>query len=385
MNKLLVLILLLAVCTAAFATEGRVRGMGVNPIFYEDDCLFILFPQYITHYMNNAYIDAYYSSYYDKTSEYQYSGGLNFKLLGNDVGIYINRDFPIKFDYNYARLDKAMNLYLALGGLGVGFDIAMDNYHNDNYYMKSTLKENTLGLGGKIGLEVSGFDLAGQVYFATGKSEVEDAGECTDNAMFIYGAARMKMFETEKSCVYPKAELEIGTAKEVEKDLTKDDNEDEYKFNYMTIDPGIGLNHWLTDEVLVIAAASCGYYTGKYTYSYGYSDTTYSYDTNYSVITLPFLELGLEAHLSKCLTLRAGVSKEYYYFSSKGDECCKEDNKVSYYDSDFNYAFGVGLNFGRWTVDWEICDDLYWEGPFIVTGNESDFAGSFTVKYNFGK
>jgi len=56
-----------------------------------------------------------------------------------------------------------------MGGLGLGFDIAMDNYTNDNYSPSGSLKENTLGVGGKIGLEVSGFDVGGQVHFATGK------------------------------------------------------------------------------------------------------------------------------------------------------------------------------------------------------------------------
>ena len=383
MKKLIILVILLSVCTFAFATEGRVNGMGVNPIFYDDDYLFTTFPQYISHYMNNAYIDAYYYSYYDKTDMSQYSGGLNFKLLGNDFGIYINKDFPIQFGYEYAKLEKAMNLYLALGGLGLGFDIAMDNYTNEDYTPSSSLKENTLGLGGKVGLEVGGFDIAGQIYFATGKSELEDVQEFTDNAMFLYGATRMKMFETDKSVVYPKAELEIGTAKETDKDLTKKDDEDEYTFNYMIIEPGLGLNHWLTDEVLVIAAASCGFYTGKYKSTYTYTDTTYEYDSNYTRITLPKLELGLEAYLAKWLTVRAGINKSYYYFSYKGDECCKDEYKESFYDSYFSYSFGVGLKFGRFTIDWEICDDLLWNAPYIITGNESEFAGSLSLKYCF--
>ena len=96
-------------------------------IFYNDDYLFRIFPQYLSHYMNNAYIDGYYDSYYDKA---EYSGGLNFKLFGNDFGIYINKNFPIRFDYEHAKLEKAMNLYLAFWGLGLGFDVAMDNYNN---------------------------------------------------------------------------------------------------------------------------------------------------------------------------------------------------------------------------------------------------------------
>ncbi|TSA28372.1 hypothetical protein D4R71_00920 [bacterium] len=380
MKRIVTLLVLLSVCSFAFATEGRVNGMGVNPIFYNDDYLINIFPQYLTQYMNNAYIDAYYNSYCGN----QYSGGLNFKLFGNDFGIYINRNFPVQFDYTYAKLEKAINMYLAMGGLGLGFDIAMDNYTNDNYSSGNSLKESTLGVGGKIGLEVSGFDIGGQVHYATGNSTEEHVEEYKDNVFLVEGAARMKMFETDKSVVYPAVTLEMASAKETCTYLTKTDEKDEETFSYFCVDPGIGLNHWLTKEVLVIAAASCGFYTGKYKSSYTYSDTTYSYESDYTKITLPKLELGLEAYLAKWLTVRAGINKSYYYYSSDCDDMCKNgDSKVSYYDSYFNYTFGVGLEFGKFVIDWEICDDLLWNAPYIVTGNESDFASSLSLKYCF--
>jgi len=330
--------------------------------------------------MNNAYIDGYYDSYNDKT---EYSGGLNLKLLGNDFGIYINKNFPIMFDYKHAKLEKAMNLYLAYGGLGLGFDVAMDNYNNEEYYTDQYLKENVIGLGGKVGLNVGSFDVAGRICFATGKSEMEDVHEFTDNTMLFYGAARMKLFESDKSIVYPKVELEMGTSKGVEKLFSKTDGEDEITINYMAFEPGIGLNYQLADEVLVIAAASCGFFNGKIKYSSSYPDSTVCYEYTYTWITLPKVELGLEAYLTKWLTVRAGINKSYFYNLNKGDYCSKADYEESYLDSDFYYSFGIGLEFGKFTMDWKICDDLLWKAPFIVSGNKSDFASSFTVKYSF--
>ena len=380
MKKLIILVILLSVCSFAFATEGRVNGMGVNPIFYNDDYLINIFPQYLTQYMNNAYIDAYYYSYYDKTDMSQYSGGLNFKLAGNNVGIYMNKDFPIQFYYDHAKLEKALNLYYAIDDIGIGFDLAMDKYKHD----ADSLEENTLGIGCKVGMQMAGIDIGGQVHYATGKSTEEHVEEYKDNALLVRGAARMKMFETDKSVVYPAVELEMGSAKETCTYLTKTDEKFEETFNYLCIHPGIGLNHWLTKEVLVIAAASCGFYTGKYKDSYTYSDTTYSYESDYTKITLPKLELGLEAYLAKWLTVRAGINKSYYYYSSNCDDMCKNgDNKVSYYDSYFEYNFGVGLEFGKFIIDWEISDDLLWNAPYIVSGNDSDFASSLSLKYCF--
>jgi len=60
-----------------------------------------------------------------------------------------------------------------------------------------------------------------------------------------------------------------------------------------------------------------------------------------------------------------------------------DDLKLSYCDSYFAYNFGVGLEFGKFVIDWEICDDLLWNAPYIVSGNEGDFASSLSLKYCF--
>ena len=152
----------------------------------------------------------------------------------------------------------------------------------------------------------------------------------------------------------------------------------------LSIDPGIGLNYWLSHEVLVIAAASCGIFVGKYTSSDTFADKTDTSNGRSIRITLPKLELGLEAYMAKWLTIRAGINKSYYYDSVKYEGFNKEDElKMSYFDSYFAYNFGIGLEFGKFVIDCEICDNLLWNAPYIVTGNDSDFASSLSLKYSF--
>ncbi len=380
MKKLIIFIILLSVCSFAFATEGRVKGMGVNPIFYNDDFLITIFPQYLTQYMNNAYIDASHDVCYGN----QYSGGLNFRLLGSNFGIYINKDFPFQFEYNYAKLEKAINIYVAKEGFGLGFDFAMDHYNSNCEPPGESLVETTFGVGGKMGYEISGFDVSVQMHFATGISTHENIEEMKDNALIIRGAVRKKVLETEKSVLYPAVTLKMTTFDKTISYPVKTSDEEKIILNAISIDPGIGLNHWLSKEVIIIAAASCGIFTVKYTGSDTYTDTTYSSDSNGTRITLPKLELGLEAYLAKWLTVRAGIRKSYYYYSIKNDGMNKDDDlKLSYCDSYFAYNFGVGLEFGKFVIDWEICDDLLWNAPYIVSGNESDFASSLSLKYSF--
>ena len=380
MKRIVTLLVLLSVCSFAFATEGRVNGMGVNPIFYNDDYLITIFPQYLTQYMNNAYIDASHDVCYGT----QYSGGLNFRLLGSNFGIYINKDFPFQFEYQYAKLEKAINIYIAKEGFGLGFDIAMDHYNSNFESPGESLVETTFGVGGKMGYEMSGFDVSVQMHFATGISTHENIVEMKDNVLIIRGAVRKKVLETEKSVLYPAVTLEIETMDETISYPVKTLEDEKIILKALSVDPGIGLNHWLSKEVLIIAAASCGIYTGKYTISDTYNDPTYSSDSDCTRITLPKLELGLEAYLAKWLTVRAGIRKSYYYYSAKSEDMSKDEGlKLSYLDSYFAYNFGVGLEFGKFVIDWEICDDLIWNAPYIATGNESDFASSLSLKYCF--
>ena len=380
MKKIVVLLVLFSVCTFAFATEGRVNGMGVNPIFYNDDYLIKIFPQYLTQYMNYAYIDASHDVCYGT----QYSGGLNFRLLGSNFGIYINKDFPVQFEYQYAKLEKAINIYIAKESFGLGLDIAMDHYNSNFEPPGESLVETTFGVGGKMGYEISGFDVSVQMHFATGISTHENIVEVKDNALIVRGAVRKKVLETDESVLYPAVTLEMKTMDETISYPVKALEEETTTLNALSIDPGIGLNHWLSKEVLIIAAASCGIFTVKYTDSETFTDKIHSSDGNCTRITLPKLELGLEAHLAKWLTVRAGIRKSYYYYSAKDDGMSKDDDlKLSYCDSYFAYNFGVGLEFGKFVIDWEICDDLLWNAPYIVTGNESDFASSLSLKYSF--
>jgi len=193
-------LIVLSICSIAHATLGRIKGLGVNQYFFITTINSqIFFPHYLSQYMNNAYIDGYYSSY----NGYQYSGSLNFRLLGSNFGIYINKDFPVQFEYQYAKLEKAINIYIAKESFGLGLDIAMDHYNSNFEPPGESLVETTFGVGGKMGYEISGFDVSVQMHFATGISTHENIVEVKDNALIVRGAVRKKVLETDESVLYP--------------------------------------------------------------------------------------------------------------------------------------------------------------------------------------
>lgn len=220
------------------------------------------------------------------------------------------------------------------------------------------------------------------MHFATGISTHENINEKKNSALILRCAARKKMFETLKSVLYPAITLKMTIYEEDLSYPVQPSEEETITSSGLSIDPGIGLNHWLTKDVLVIVAASCGILTGKHTSSETVKDKTDTSEGSYTRITLPKLELGLEAYLAKWFTIRAGINKSYYYDSVKQEDFSKDDElKRSHLDSYFAYHFGVGLQFSKFTIDWEIRDDLLWNAPYIVTGKESNFASSLSLKF----
>jgi len=47
-------LIVLSICSIAHATLGRIKGLGVNQIFYNDDQLTDIFPHYLSQYMEQC-------------------------------------------------------------------------------------------------------------------------------------------------------------------------------------------------------------------------------------------------------------------------------------------------------------------------------------------
>ena len=369
-------LIVLSICSIAHATKGRVKGLWVNPIFYNDDYLITIFPHYLSQNMNNAYIDA-------SGSRHTYSGGLNFKLFGNDVGLYINKDFPIVFEYHNVQLDKAINFYCVKGGFGLGFDIAMNYYHTNDQPPGKSLNETAFGVGGKIGYKVSEIDLGLKMFYAYGVSTHENVDEEKNKAFILKVAARREMFKTTKSVIYPAIQVEMRTYEGSISYPTQPVHENKMTSSSLSANPGIGLNYHISDYILVIAAASWGINLIKVTESSSNNIYKESETGNVLRITFPKLELGIETYLAKWLVARAGINKIFYYDSIKYERSNGMESELSYLDSDFSYSFGVGLQFGKYCIDWQICEDLLWNAPYIISGEDSNFASSLSMKFCF--
>ena len=121
--------------------------------------------------------------------------------------------------------------------------------------------------------------------------------------------------------------------------------------------------------------------------SFGYRSYEVATVFEYSSMSLPKFNLGLEWGFTDWLTGRLGYSRAV--FSDKATILTASPNEVinMQYASDpqQTITMGLGLHFGRFSIDGTIGERLLKQGPYVVTGNSNDLFGMISASYNFKK
>ena len=90
-----------------------------------------------------------------------------------------------------------------------------------------------------------------------------------------------------------------------------------------------------------------------------------------STFTLPNATLGVEADVTDWATVRFGMNHSYVLAGSNGDASWTGTTDVMG-DSNFSWNFGLGFDYGDFTLDMVINEDIF-NNPFnYVTGRNTD-------------
>ncbi|MBN1633901.1 MAG: hypothetical protein JW917_07045 [Ignavibacteria bacterium] len=139
---------------------------------------------------------------------------------------------------------------------------------------------------------------------------------------------------------------------------------------------GAGINMPVLDDGLMMGGLSFGYSTYQVTDAFEYSS-----------MRLPQFNLGLEWGFTDWLTGRLGYSRAV--FSDKVTVVAVTPNNVWNYqyasDATQTITMGLGLNFGRFSIDGTIGERLLKQGPYVFTGQSNDLFGMISASYNFKK
>ena len=114
-----------------------------------------------------------------------------------------------------------------------------------------------------------------------------------------------------------------------------------------------------------------------------------SEDVSSSVITLPAVNLGVEAEVTDWAQVRFGLNHAYVLSGSVGDDYswtgASTPGENGMMESNFNWNFGLGFDYGSFTLDMVLDNTALFNDPVrYVTGRNDDaLSSSATLTWNF--
>lgn len=144
----------------------------------------------------------------------------------------------------------------------------------------------------------------------------------------------------------------------------------------MSFAVGAGINMPVLDDGLMMGGVSFRYNSFKLTDSY-----------EASWMSLPLFNLGLEWGFTDWLTGRLGYSRAVISEAVTVTSVTPNNEWNNQYplDARQTITMGIGLHFGRFSIDGTIGERLLKQGPYVFTGQSNDLFGMISASYNFKK
>jgi hypothetical protein len=146
------------------------------------------------------------------------------------------------------------------------------------------------------------------------------------------------------------------------------------------LDIGVGNNIQVSEKVLIVS--NIGINLNPYEYESTYRDMT---ETNKGRMNnIPYITMGIESELYSWLDLRMGIVKSWEHSSFEPDEATP-GNPNSYDGSTSeDFFLGLGFHFKNFDIDLQMNPDMLTNGPYILTGAETEtMATSVKLTYTW--
>lgn len=374
-RRTVLLIAFLLISAFLSATETRVTSMGGIGFYMKDNSNIFCFPGTF-----NSYEGMLISELRIKGSDASYTAGVHLPLFSN-IGLYLNNPvyLNIPSSFTRVRIDNTMDFFFGkklesydLGiRLAYALDSSKDDYPNTDLEVKESAHYYLLG----VGLSNETIDFGVNFELPGAKYEYDTVDETWGG--YGFSINYRSFVEQEGYQIVPVITFKMMNTK------------DEYDYGIEGIDPektdyndisfglGVGINYELNDQnLLVVGIEPFGMRSNKTKIDHG-SETTYQ------TMIIPGVYAGVESQIKSWLTGRLGfaqtngIQKETF----KPDEGEKTSN--SEYFKNFAFTFGLGFEIGKFTLDAFINEDLLFDGPNFISGQEQPVASRLSLTYNF--
>lgn len=373
-----VFLLLCAVMMNGWATETRVFSMGQSGVFMNDNSNILYFPGNVMRFGNEIVTELRL-----KDNEELFSAEIRLPFNSHMFGLNFNRPINV---YNPGvgtniRLEQTSDLYFGTkigdNDLGVRFSLGRDGYSQDSTLVQPRLEESARYLEIAGGYSTDIFDISLGLELPSIKSELRrNKDEYSGNNVWINGRY-FYQYNSEIKFV-PVLQISFGSA-DRKTDLGAGIPQAETDYSLSNVNLGIGLNYQiLENSLLVLAIDPFGYATAKEKEKEGDELTI-------TTTTFPRLYLGAEASIKSWLIGRIGANKAYQTITRKTKPNQGDEIESTTHQSPYNVSFGLGLKLGRFLIDFDMNDGLFFEGPNFISGRFRDFSNRVSVSYLFSK
>jgi len=423
MKKLLTITVLFAVLVGGmvYATDTRVMTMGEMNTVVKDDANIFLFPSTVNYYpkLFLGEIGYNYDYYYNKNAEEDYDlykvGGNMAFAEGSDnpwvLGAYFSAEPYMnsllwEYLYYYEKdgpsdfyTNNRINLLYGrnLGEIPFGFRFNYFNMSDENKDpapdTMSNGQESLSRYEFAFGISPldKKLDLALSLGLVTWKITdwynstvgVTDVVKPKGN-MDVSLVGRYWMNPMGKYVLVPHAM--ISYCKEGLEDYDGTESNFTETDKTTTFNLGLGMNYEAEEDVLLAGDFGFEYMVEKYELKATVAeDSSMNRDDKWTDMVLPYFKLGLDAKVFNWMDFRAGVHTQWYRWKYTSDYY-NDDDRTSFVET--RTYLGGGFHWGKLTIDALIDPEFLINGPYFITGNETDYryegvAGKISLLYNF--
>jgi hypothetical protein len=154
------------------------------------------------------------------------------------------------------------------------------------------------------------------------------------------------------------------------------------QYSNFNVQGGIGINMPVMENGLFGGGISAGYRSFK-----GENWLTGGDEYKYTAFTLPKFNLGLEWKFVDWLVGRVGYSRAMISTDDKysNNGLTDETSLTIASDPIQTINLGLGMQFGRFSLDGTIGEKLLKNSPYVISGQTNDLYGVISASYNFKK
>ncbi len=315
-----------------------------------------------------------------------YEGGAQFGIGNKVVAVFFNN---LKYNYLYLPNETAIDQRIAFLVAGGDKDIAYGVKLNVNgssssaeaedYNPEVAITEFGLRLGLTYNTNLDAYLKFEMISWTHNDTDGEEITAPDGYINFGFGG-RYWLAMSDRYTIIPHFSFAmIGQGYE-RKFLDQNENLKGRRLSRTYIDLGVGNNIKVSEKVLIVS-------------NVGISLNPFELESTYRAMTetntgsmneIPYITIGFESALYSWLDLRMGIAKTWDHDTYEPDEATPGNPKTYEGSTNEDFFLGLGFHFKNLDIDMQMNPDMLTNGPYILTGAETEtMATSVKLTYTW--